>query len=280
MDLTLLSFSIKVFEFEPPPFSQFSVQKKTFWWSKPLCADGVPTVWENKVKLLFMTTYKSSKNGLKRVVVLSEGFIYVQTGKIFHTTKCGLKIGRAVSPQGANSVRSSTVTAKKQNPVCRTKAMQEEKCPPTWGHLSWWKRSASCRRCTCWRGSSALRCHRPGCSSTRSSRPSPQYWRHSPRKHIKYTHMQKHRRTNCRPCAHVVLFQLLRSVGLGHTHSFSWWRAGRGQVTVVLSSLESECSCSAPLTLLTVTADWALKTNFLPLVSGSYKILFGYKAKF
>ena len=49
--------------------------------------------------------------------------------------------------------------------------------------------------------------------------------------------MQNHPHTNC-PCAHVVLLQLLHSVGKGHTHSFSWWRAGRGQVlfTVVLSS--------------------------------------------
>ena len=134
-----------------------------------------------------MTTHKSSKCGLKRAVVLGDGFIYMETGKIFRTQKCHLKIEQAVTPQGANSVRSSIVTAKSKTLRAGLKQCRK-KCPLTWDHLSWWKRSASCRRCTCWRGSSASQCRHPGCLSTRSSHPSPQHWRHSPRKHIQRTH--------------------------------------------------------------------------------------------
>ena len=42
-------------------------------------------------------------------------------------------------------------------------------------------------------------------------------------------------------------------------------------------AFKSEHSCSAPLTLLTVTTDWALKTKILPLASRSYTIFFGYR---
>ena len=42
-------------------------------------------------------------------------------------------------------------------------------------------------------------------------------------------------------------------------------------------AFKSEHSCSAPLTLLTVTTDWTLKTKILPLVFRSYTIFFGYR---
>ena len=68
MDLTLLSFSIKVFEFEL--FLSLSLSS---FQSRRKHTDGVPNVQGNRVKLLFTTTHKSSKCDLKRATVLSDG---------------------------------------------------------------------------------------------------------------------------------------------------------------------------------------------------------------